>query len=163
MFIQEGNKVTENRITQITDLTPGIISECSEYLLTKPEARIYHHPLYLKVLSIESNQPYSVIISRNSDGKMNGLMPLLRTRGIPLGLNPVISCKRLSSLPRTPYAGVLADNREVFCLILETVKEISEDYSGCLVQVKTDLKSDYTLSGFKSIEWRKTFIKDIPP
>jgi len=163
MLIQERARVNENRISLITELNQGIINECSNYLFTKYDARIYHHPLYLKVLSIESNQPFNLIISKNSQGKINGMVPLLRTRGIPFGPNPIISSKRISSLPRTPYAGVLADNSEVFRMLLETVKEMSEDYGGSIIQIKTDNKSNYTEGGFTSIEWRKTFIKAIPP
>lgn len=164
MFIQVGTIVTESTITLITDLNPGIVQDCTEYLLSKSEAKIYHHPLYLKVLSLESRQPFCIIISRNIEGKINGLMPILRTKGIPFGPNRVICSKRLSSLPRTPYAGVLADCKEAFNKILETAKELSEDYSGSLVQIKTDnFSNNYSESGFKSIEWRRTFIKEIPP
>jgi len=163
MFIQERTRVTENRITLITNLTPGIIHDCSEYLLSRSEARIYHHPLYLKVLSIESGQPCSIIISRNSEDKINGMMPLLKTRGIPFGPNSALCSKRISSLPRTPYAGILADDYEVFYSILEMVKEMSGDYNRSLIQIKSDHLANYAESGFKSIKWRKTFIKDIPP
>ncbi len=163
MFIEEKDTISENTITLINELNQGIIRDCNEYLLSNPDARIYHHPLYLRVLSIESKQTCQLIISRNTEGKINGLMPLLRTKGIPFGPNPIVCAKRLSSLPRTPYAGALADDSKVFSQILETLKEMSEEYSGSLIQVKTDNPSKYSEKGFKSIEWRKTFIKDIPP
>jgi hypothetical protein len=116
-----------NSITLETELNPGIIKDCEKYLLSNPNASFYHHPLYLKILSVETGQQFVLIVSRNSSGEINGIISLLRTKGFPLNSQALLSAKRLSCLPRTPYSGPLADDRSILTSLLEHASRLGAE------------------------------------
>jgi len=152
-----------NKISIQSELSPGLVTELEEYIKLHPGARFYHHPLYLKVLSLESRLPYSIIISRNSEGAINGFIYLLETRGISLGPRAVISSKRISSLPRSSISGPLTDNVSITLQLLEKAKKMCDSRAGFMLQVKTNFNINNIDSAFNSIDWRNTYIKKIPP
>jgi hypothetical protein len=152
-----------DRISIENELYPKLTAELEEYIKLHLGARLYHHPLYLKVLSLESRLPYSIIISRNGNSEINGFMYLLETRGISLGPRAVISSKRIASLPRSSISGPLTDDISVTASILETAKKLCDNLPGSMLQVKTNFDMNNVVSGFNSIDWRNTYIKKIPP
>ncbi|MDP4115105.1 MAG: hypothetical protein Q8903_03175, partial [Bacteroidota bacterium] len=149
-------------ITVTTELCDDIIKECDEFLKGNEKASFYHHPLWLKILSMESGQPYYCLISRDGSGLINGILPLLKTRGIPFNSFGALSSRRISSLPRTPFAGPLTLSQQVAAEMVEKAIEIQNENPNYLLQLKTDYKIDYPDSGLRTIEWRKSFIKKIP-
>ncbi len=151
-----------SRIIIENDLTSELIIELEEYIKLHPHARFYHHPLYLKVLSLETSQPYKIIISRSDSGNINGFMYLLETRGISLGPRAVISSKRIASLPRSSISGPVTNDISITESILERAKKICDNIPGSMLQIKTNYSLDNIISGFNSIDWRNTYIKIIP-
>jgi len=154
---------TKKGISIIKELSPNLILELENYIKLHPGARFYHHPLYLKVLSLESQLPFKIIISRNDNGEINGIMNLLETRGLTLGPRAVISSKRISSLPRSSISGPLSDNESITLSLLDEAKHICDSHFGYTLQIKTNYNLAEIDSSFKSIDWRNTYIKRLPP
>ena len=152
----------KHRIDISSSLTGSLIKEWKEYLQRNADSHFYHHPGWLEVLSEETDQPFHLIVCRNSEGVMEGLLPLLRTKGIPFGPVDVLSSKRFASLPRTPFAGPLYNSKEVCSLLLETVKKLANDNPDRLVQIKSLQPLNNADKEFKSIEWRKTYVIPVP-
>ena len=160
-----GEYIIENtsKISTENELTEKLVSELQDYINQHPNARVYHHPLYLKVLALESRQPYTIIVSRNENMEINGFMYLLETRGISLGPRAVISSKRIASLPRSSISGPLTDDIFVTRSILKVAKNICDNRPGTMLQIKTNFDMKEVDPGFNSIDWRNTYIKNIPP
>ena len=53
----------------------------------------------------------------DSRGELHGLLPLMATRGLPVLRSSGITGRRLSSLPRTPVAGPIADDPNGPCAV----------------------------------------------
>jgi hypothetical protein len=144
-----------------TSVSANLYEAITEYLSSNPSSTIYHHPLWLQILAEETNQQQYYIIYRNSKNKIEGLIPLLFTRGVPF-MNSPLSCKRISSLPRTPFAGIVADNPAVCSALLKGLREFSSDFPEYLVQLKSNQNYNLIDSSFKTSEWRSNYIKIIP-
>jgi len=157
------NQDINSPISILSAFDADVIKECEVYLLSNDNAHFYHHPYWLNILSEETGQPFYYLISRNAENKINGILPLLRTKGIPFGPVDVLSSKRLASLPRTPFAGPVADNDNIKALLLQSVKALSGEYSDYLIQIKSTSALSNVDPSFKCIEWRKTFVKIVPP
>ncbi|MDP4117040.1 MAG: hypothetical protein Q8903_12965, partial [Bacteroidota bacterium] len=123
------NQDINSPISILSAFDADVIKECEVYLLSNDNAHFYHHPYWLNILSEETGQPFYYLISRNAENKINGILPLLHTKGIPFGPVDVLSSKRLASLPRTPFAGPVADNDKIKALLLQSVKALSGEYS----------------------------------
>jgi len=144
-----------------TNLSDELIKEIVAFLIANKDATFYHHPLWLKVISIESDQEYYYIIHRNYNNKIDGVLPLMKTKGLPFGIHGVLGAKRLSSLPRTPYCGPIASNQLVTNILLYEAQKLSKSLE-CLLQIKSTSTLNNSEIGIQSFLWRKNFIKDIP-
>src|SRR4051794_40235458 len=93
------------RVDPLTD------SRWDSYISAHPQALVYHHSGWLHCLMQESRQrPFGLAVE-DADRSLRGVLPLVATRGLPLPGARAIAGRRLSSLPRTPLAGPLADGR----------------------------------------------------
>lgn len=159
LYVDSSNAGTCSIISNFSD---SLITEVQNYLVNHPDSTFYHHPLWIKVLSIESEQNYYYIIHRNKDNGINGLLPLMTTKGLPFGILGVLGAKRLSSLPRTPLCGPLADTDFVKANLLNEAKKLSTSLE-TILQIKSACPiEDKNNIGIKSHEWRKSFLKEIP-
>ncbi|MBW3608075.1 MAG: hypothetical protein KY463_06920, partial [Actinobacteria bacterium] len=82
------------------------------YVSTHAEGLIYHTSAWLRVLQREYGQRAVGLALEDAGGSIHGVLPLMPTRGLPLGLWSRVGGPRLSSLPRTPVAGPIADGRD---------------------------------------------------
>ncbi len=73
---------------------------------------VYHTSAWLRVLQREYGQRPLGVALENPAGELRGILPLMCTRGLPLGLKGDLGRRRLSSLPRTPVAGPLAGDSD---------------------------------------------------
>lgn len=160
MFLEEA--VKKEKVSAITDFDEAFIKECEEFLAGNENASFYHHPLWLKLLAMETLQQHYYIIYRDINGTIAGVMPLLQTKGLPFNAFGVLSRKRISSLPRTPFAGPLANNQRVGAKLIDKAIEIQNEHPDSLLQLKTNHKISYDNQNFRVMEWRKAFVKVIP-
>lgn len=158
LYLESSKK---NNCYTSSNLTTELIKEIEVYLIKNENATFYHHPLWLKVISKESDQDYYYIIHRNSNNEIDGVLPLMKTKGLPFGIYGVLGAKRLSSLPRTPYCGPIASNQLVINTLLFEAHILSKSLD-CILQIKSNEPLSNPELGIHSYEWRKNFIKDIP-
>ncbi len=111
--------------TMIVEVDPWKDPRWEAFVLGHPDATIYHHPAWLKALAREYRQRSLFLACQDSDGTLQGVFPLMFTRGLPLSRGPLTG-PRLSSLPRTPLAGPLAaDPAALSALVREALRQAS--------------------------------------
>ena len=111
----------------------------SKYVKNHTEGTIYHHPAYLRVLEEQSGQKLLRLICRDENDRIRGVFPLQYTKGMPYNIWGALVDKRLSSLPRTPIVGPLADDNTVATELIDAAKEIVDKDPGRFLQIKTYL------------------------
>src|ERR1035438_3176067 len=78
------------------------------FVASHSDALIYHHSSWLITLEEEYGQKCVSLACANADGQLLAILPLFLTRGLPFAIGRHSTHRRLSSLPRTPVAGVLS-------------------------------------------------------
>jgi len=99
----------ERRVTQIGVNDP----RWQDFVASHPDRSIFHHPAWSKALMEESGRTPFALACEGADGSLLGILPLLETRGVPFNLGDCVIRRRLSSLPRTPFAGPLSTRPDV--------------------------------------------------
>ena len=138
--------------------------EWNSYVGSHPDSTIYHSLLWINNLAKESGQKNINLICRDQKDKIQGTLPLVFTRGFPLGIGGLPGARRISSLPRTPTSGLLTNSIEAEQLLIEKAINLVSGYKGYKLQLKIiGNKLTYTRPDFNFIPWRKTYIYEIPP
>ena len=128
-----------------------------------PESTFYHLPQYLQALEKESNQKLIRLVCADENGVPHGILPLLKTAGMPFNLGGVLTGKRISSLPRTPVAGPLVNNIESAKQLLNKAVELAQSSGEHRLQIKYD-SADLggLIPELRPVRWRKSYIKQLP-
>jgi len=127
------------------------------FVLGHPDATIYHHPAWLKALEREYRQRSLFLACQDPNGTLQGIFPLMYTRGLPLSRGPLTG-PRLSSLPRTPLTGPLAANRAALSAL---VREALRRASVHSVRLQIKAQAEELNDGIDEIvrkAWRQTYI-----
>ena len=161
-------------VTQMADPSPsGIlfvvevdpISDVrwQEYVASHPDGLIYHHPAWLSVLKSEYGRTPIGLACVDASGQFAGVLPLLRTDGLPLLRAGRLTGRRLSSLPRTPVAGPLVrDNRVALSLVRAAIERIDEE-PGTRLQLKVPAATlDGLVDDLIGTPWRSNFVLALP-
>ena len=166
MTTQTQNIQTENSESNLKVVAAGTNMDLKweEFLTSHPEATVYHHPLWLKVIEEESRQEVLKLICTNDENEIVGIFPLQKTKGFPFGLGGVPGSKRLSSLPRTPIGGPLTTNKFAATKLIEKAINVVSENQDQLLQIKSystelDKNSELLNKHF----WREIYLKEIPP
>jgi CelD/BcsL family acetyltransferase involved in cellulose biosynthesis len=127
-----------------------------------PGATVYHHSGWLTALQRESRQPLVKLVYEEPDGTLSGILPLMVTRGLPLGLGGAGAAGRLSSLPRTPVAGPVATSEAALRALTETAIGHARS-AGLRLQLKhaTGMLDDLVPS-LQGSPWRISYVKPLP-
>jgi hypothetical protein len=134
-----------------------------KFLEKHPDGTIYHHPLWLKILEMESGQNILRLVCTDENDEVVGLFPLQYTKGFPFGIGGVPGAKRLSSLPRSPVGGPLTTSTVVENAMIDKAINIVDKDKGRILQIKTyteDLNQNVEL--LTKFLWRDIYIKEIP-
>ena len=151
---------TDLRIAQID---PHRDSRWEGFVDAHPDALIFHHPAWLQVLEREYGRRCIALICESEDGTLHGILPLFSTRGLPFGLGGRSGGRRLSSLPRTPLAGVLSTSLDVSRLLLEEAVRRVDARSGEQLQIKAaDSSLDGLVDGVERKPWRTSYAVMLP-
>jgi hypothetical protein len=135
-----------------------------QFVCVHPDALIYHHPGWLSALESEYGQKCVSLGCTDELGQLRAILPLLYTRGLPLMLGPVASGRRLSSLPRTPFAGPLALDERAEKAIVQHAVEMVGSERGIQLEIKTRTPNLHeSIEGLACIPWRPTFVEELPP
>jgi hypothetical protein len=144
----------------VVEVDPRADGRWEEYLARHPDALVYHHPLWLEVLTREYAQPVTGLLDEDEAGRCQGVLPLLCTRGLPFGLGGPTLGRRLSSLPRTPLAGPLATDDDAEARLLRGALE-RVAAGGARLQIKAPRPLS-TVDALTSTPWRESFVLDLP-
>jgi hypothetical protein len=130
---------------------------------THPEGLIYHHSLWLRALQGEYGQKSMALACEDHTGRIRGLMPLLRTRGLPFNWGTQVLGPRLSSLPRTGMAGPLSIDSQATAALLNAAKERVKKEPGTRLQLKVWAKAlDDVVEDVVGIPWQFTYVLELP-
>lgn len=132
------------------------------FLHSHPDSLIFHHPAWLSPLQAESGQRCSMLACESDDGSLRGVMPLAYTRGLPFNISNHQTKRRISSLPRTPFAGLLSTNVAAIELLLAAAVQRAKIEDAPL-QIKTDkLLPEGIHDNIVCTPWRPTYVLSLP-
>lgn len=127
-----------------------------------PEGLIYHHPAWLEVLTREYDRPWLCLAAQDPDGQLRGVLPLLRTRGLPFAGSSA-TAPRLSSLPRTPVAGPLSTDDQATAALLAAAVQLVRGERGTRLELKLSSPTcDGLVEGMVGVPWRLSYSLDLP-
>jgi CelD/BcsL family acetyltransferase involved in cellulose biosynthesis len=121
-----------------------------------PEGLVYHHPAWSKVIERAYGHQPLALGYEDADGNLRGVLPLFRTRGLVTG-------RRLSSLPRTPVAGPLADGDTAMAALVEAAIDRVQAGESSWLEVKTaSAHIGELVAGMASARWDPTYVLELP-
>lgn len=133
------------------------------FVLAHPDATVYHHSGWLCALQEEYRQPAVHLACETPSGTRVGILPLIRTRGIPFNVGRQVTGRRLSSLPRTPLGGPLSLHSEATKLLLRAAVELTHQGPGIQLQLKTlSADLDGLVDGLRRTPWRASYVLQLP-
>jgi hypothetical protein len=133
------------------------------FVASHPKATVFHNPGWLNSLQAEYETGAIVLGCENSDHHLEGVMPLLRTRGMPFNIGAQQTRRRLSSLPRTPLAGPLFTSEESVRLLLKAAADRADRESGTQLQIKLGECIPTSASHpLLCTTWRPTYVLEVP-
>jgi len=125
-------------------------------------ATVFHHSGWLAALEHESGQRTLRLACEEPGGTLSGILPLMVTRGLPLGMGGASVGRRLSSLPRTPVAGPLVTSNAVTRALVEAAIARAGS-AGLLLQLKSAAGTlGDTVPGLRGVPWRLSYAKALP-
>lgn len=132
------------------------------FVLAAPGATAFHHSGWLAALEREYGQQPIRLACEEPDGSLSGVLPLMVTRGLPLGIAGASAGQRLSSLPRTPVAGPLGTSPEVVAALTRAAMDRAAA-AGLRLQLKPATTAvDGLLPGLRGDPWRLSYVKPLP-
>ena len=146
---------------QVVELDWAEDPRWDSYVEAHPAGLVYHHSGWLRTLGAEYGQRAIGLACVDAAGRLSGVLPLMSTRGLPFGRGEV-SGRRLSSLPRTPVAGPVADDDEARAALLGAAVARARE-TGTQLQVKASGEPlDDLLPGLVGVPWRLSFVRELP-
>lgn len=132
------------------------------FVVRTPGATVYHHSGWLAALQREGRQPLVKLAYEEPDGTLSGILPLMVTRGLPLRLGGPSAAGRLSSLPRTPVAGLVATSEAALLALTETAVGHARSV-GLRLQLKQSTGTlDDLVPSLQGSPWRLSYVKQLP-
>ncbi len=132
------------------------------FVLAAQGATVFHHSGWLAALENEYGQRPLKLACEEPDGTLSGILPLMVTRGLPLGIGGASAGRRLSSLPRTPIAGPLGTSDAVLRALVEAAMARARS-AGLRLQLKQASRTlDDLIPGLRGTPWRLSYVKPLP-
>lgn len=148
---------------RVIETDPQTDPRWAALVLSHPSGSVYHHPAWLKVLSREYQQASLYLACESESGQLLAVMPMLYTRGLPFNIGGPLTGRRLSSLPRTPLAGPLSNDRRATVAILEAALQQVRGQPPMRLQVKTEgPELDGLVDGIFCSPWRNSYLLKLP-
>ena len=133
-----------------------------EFVSSHEGALIYHHSSWLIALEEEYGQKCVSLACVDSTDQVRALLPLFPTKGLPFALGRHATGRRLSSLPRTPAAGLLANDPAAASEIVRAAMKIAKD-GGVQLEIKTHVAGlDDLADGLGCVPWRCSYVEELP-
>ncbi|MCU0269501.1 MAG: GNAT family N-acetyltransferase [Acidimicrobiales bacterium] len=146
----------------VREVDPTTDRRWDAFVAVDPHGMAFHRSAWIRVLAREYDQPGTHLLCEDDQGRVTGVLPLVRTRGVPFRLAGHLGAARLSSLPRTPLAGPLADGPDAAAALLRAAVDRARA-DGVRLQLKPvadDL--DGLVPELGGVDWRRTYVIDLP-
>ncbi len=130
------------------------------YVSGHPQGLIYHRSAWLRVLSDDYGDRFVNLLCEDG-GDVVGVLPLCRTRGLPLGLGGVDAGARLASLPRSPIGGPLVSCPEAAPALVEAALEQSRA-DGIRLQLKPPTAVDALDRVLQRVPGDTSYVLELP-
>jgi hypothetical protein len=104
----------------------------AKYILTKPQANLFHHPSWIRVISESYNYRSFVVAEIDSSGKLVGGLPLME-------IDSILTGKRWVSLPFTDHCEPLVDDQASTTNLLQVLEKISSDQNISKIEIRWGL------------------------
>jgi Acetyltransferase (GNAT) domain len=151
------------RVLRVVEVDPQADPRWEAFVAAHPDGLIYHHPAYLECLHREYDQMPVNLACEDTGGNIRGVLPLLHTRGLPLNIGGPSTRRRLSSLPRTPVAGLLAlDHHGAVALMQTAVERCREKPEPRLELRMGSAELNGLLNGVVGMPFRSTYVLELP-
>jgi Acetyltransferase (GNAT) domain len=132
------------------------------FVLAAPGATVFHHSGWLAALENEYGQRTLRLACEEPDGTVSGVLPLMVTRGLPLGIGGASAGRRVSSLPRTPIAGPLGTSVGALEALGEAAL-VHARSAGLRLQLKLATSAlDGLIPDLQGTPWRLSYVKPLP-
>ena len=146
---------------RVRELDASADARWDEYVARHPDGVVFHRGPWLRVLELEYGQRAVGLAVEDAAGRLRGVLPVMRTRGLPAGVGRASGGERLSSLPRTPVAGPLADDRSSLTALVRAALERRPPRAQ--LQLKLAGPSlDGLAPELRGHPWRLNFSLDLP-
>jgi len=160
----DSNQISGRKTLRIIEVDFRKDSRWEQFVSAHPDALIYHHPGWLSALESEYGQKCVSLACTDEIGQLRAVLPLLHTKGLPIRFGPVESGRRLSSLPRTPFAGPLALDERAETAIVRHAVEMVRSEPGIQLEIKTRTPNLHeSIERLACVPWRPTFVEELPP
>lgn len=157
---------------RVVQVDPQSDPRWAAFVTAHPDGLVYHHPASLRTISSEYHRKPICLLCEDEDGQVRGVLPLLRTRGLPFLRGGQLTGRRLSSLPRTPVAGPLALDKEATSALLRAaVERVKREQGGAVLQLKVwplnsqtgheSIEAASTPDGLVRVPWRLTYTLEL--
>ena len=128
------------------------------FVESRSEASVFQYPAWTRALMDEYGCESSSLACEDELGNIQGILPLMRTRGIPVKIGPHVLDRRIASLPRTPFAGPIGASVEATKRLLAAVVADAEQ-SKSTAQIKTySNECDCMVEGLVGVPWKATYV-----
>jgi hypothetical protein len=145
----------------LSEIDPIADERWDRYVSAHPEGLVYHHSAWLKSLRREYGQCPTGLALIDDAGEVSGVLPLILTRGLPFARSNPVTRRRLSSLPRTPVGGPLADDAAGLAALASAA--VDRTPPGTQLQIKVaDRRLDGLVAGLDGHPWRKSYALELP-
>ena len=145
----------------LRELDPIADERWDRFVCAHPDGLVYHSSAWLRVLHRENGQRPVGLAVENAAGELEGVLPLMATKGVPLLRGGMLSGQRLSSLPRTPVAGPLAERDRVAALLVAGAVERTPP--GARLQLKPPEPTlDGLVDDVVGLPWDVTYRAELP-
>jgi hypothetical protein len=127
------------------------------FLGTRPEALVYQHPAWLRVLErTYGYEPTALAAAEGESGEFEGVLPLVRKSGLVTG-------RQLSSLPHTPVAGPLAADPGTAAALVRAAIRMAGGTPRTRLQLKTTMSDlDAHVEVLAGVTWTDAHILELP-
>ena len=132
------------------------------FVADHPDGLVYHHSRWLSALEREYGQTPLALAYEDAHRQLRGVLPLMYTKGLPLGLGGAAAARRLSSLPRTPVAGPLALDESTTAALLEGALARVHERPGIRLQVKAQRQIEEVPAELTEAPWRLSYVLRLP-
>jgi CelD/BcsL family acetyltransferase involved in cellulose biosynthesis len=146
---------------QLREVDPSLDARWDGYVEGHPDGLVFQHSGWLRGLQRENGRRPLALVAEDAAGAVRGVLPLMATRGLRFARGDRLARRRLASLPRTPVAGPLADDRATLEALVRGA--VQRTAPGTLLQLKPSKGDlDGLVDGVAGQPWRLTYEVELP-